>query len=304
MNRKNILMLLLAAMLCILPLSSLAEVNTVSSTPICLACGSETEGELCPFCGRVRGVWTCFHCGADNLSNICRVCDKSRNDSLLEQAFCGDPLRAWPAVRKLAEDGDGEALCLLAEYYKKGLYVAKDPDAVIDCYRRACSAGYNQACLLLGKLYDEGDVVPQDKFTAAEYFQQAAELYIQAAEAGDADSWMSVAACYAEGKGTKQNASTALSYYEMAAEAGSANACDYLGYLYMAGEEVEKDEEKAVEYYKKAAELGNARSMMALGYACLTGQGLESDVDQAVQWFELAALNGRTDALEVFESLR
>ena len=113
MNRKNILMLLLAAILCILPLSAPAEEEAVSSASICMACGSEMDGDACPFCGRVRGVWTCFNCGADNLSAYCRVCEKNRNDSLLDQAFCGDPLRAWPAVRLLAEAGDGEALCLL-----------------------------------------------------------------------------------------------------------------------------------------------------------------------------------------------
>ena len=178
MNRKNILMLLLAAILCILPLSAPAEEEAVSSASICMACGSEMDGDACPFCGRVRGVWTCFNCGADNLSAYCRVCEKNRNDSLLDQAFCGDPLRAWPAVRLLAEAGDGEALCLLAEYYKTGLFVPQDADAVVRCYRRASKAGYDRAYLFLGKLYDEGELVEQDKFTAAEYFQQAADLGI------------------------------------------------------------------------------------------------------------------------------
>ena len=44
MNRKNILMLLLAATLCILPLSAPAEEEAVSSASICMACGSEMDG--------------------------------------------------------------------------------------------------------------------------------------------------------------------------------------------------------------------------------------------------------------------
>ena len=183
-----------------------------------------------------------------------------------------------------------------------------------------------------GKIYDLGELVEQDEYTAMEYFGKAAELgnaeamwyvgtfweegvvvsrdpakamewYRKAAEAGDADSWMSIAACYADGRGTEQDFPAALSYYEKAADSGSHMACDYLGYLYMAGEQVPQDYEKGLEYYRKAAALGNSRSMMALGYAYLSGQGTDADPEEAARWYEMAALAGRTDALEFLKKL-
>ena len=129
------------------------------------------------------------------------------------------------------------------------------------------------------------------------YYQKAAEL-------GDPDSWMSIAYCYAEGKGVERSFSRALELYEKAADAGSALACDYLGYLYMTGELVEADPEKGLSWYRAAAELGNSRSMFALGVAYQYGQGVAADPAEAARWYEKAALAGRADAAAAYAAIQ
>jgi TPR repeat protein len=118
------------------------------------------------------------------------------------------------------------------------------------------------------------------------------------------DGWMSLAACYALGKGRERDFSTALEYYEKAAENGSALANDYLGYLYLEGDLVPADAEKGLAYYRRAAELGNARSMMALGYAYQTGTLCPPDPEEAARWYEAAAAAGREDAAEALFRLQ
>ena len=169
--------LVLAFLLSCMLLPALAEEEAVPTEIwICLGCGSEADGDACPCCGTVRDVWTCFMCGERNISSECSVCMKSRDESLSEQAACGDPLRAFPAVRYLAALNRPEALCELARYYETGLLLPRDPEAVIACYEKACETCYGPAFLYLGKVYDRGDLVEQDEFKAMEYFLTAAEL--------------------------------------------------------------------------------------------------------------------------------
>ena len=113
MIRKLLSCLLAVLLLC--PLFPASADESSDGLWICLCCGSETSGTVCSFCRAVKGVWTCQGCGNRNLSDTCRTCGKSKEDSLQEQAFCGDLLRAWPAVRYLAALQHGDALCALAE---------------------------------------------------------------------------------------------------------------------------------------------------------------------------------------------
>ena len=184
MIRKQWICLLLALLL-LCPLYGVsAEGAEEGSTWICLVCGTEAESISCPCCAAVRDVWICSGCGTRNLSAACRSCGRDRADSLRSQAFSGDPLKAFPALRYLAGEGENDAKCALADYYLKGMLIPQDTEAAIALYREAGEAGYGPALLQLGKLYDSGGLVQQDLYQAMEYFQQAAGL-------GVAEAWWS-----------------------------------------------------------------------------------------------------------------
>ena len=174
MTLRKFSWLFLALLLCFVLLSAFAEeeIAPVEKYWFCLNCSSAGSGYACPHCGTVRGVWTCFGCGTENLSDTCRFCGKGKTESLHDQASCDEPLRAWPAVRYLADQGNGDALCALAGYYASGLMVEQDAETALDCYRKACDAGSAEAWLLLGKVYDRGELVERDEFTAMECFQK------------------------------------------------------------------------------------------------------------------------------------
>ena len=240
---------------------------------------------------------------------------------------------AMPAELLILEAGDAESLFKLGRYYEKGLFVNRDDEQALRCYRDAAEAGYAQAWVYLGRLYDAGVIVKPDAVFALECYRKAADMgsaqaywylgsfyeegtgveqnygmamdyYQMAADRGDADSWMSLAYMWLQGKGVEADQQKALEYYEKAASLGSSLACDYLGYLYMTGTLVTRDTAKGIEWYEKAAGLGNARSMYALGYAYQCGQGVAISMDEALKWYEKAALAGHKNAYLVWKAYR
>ena len=216
MIRKTCALLLLFIFLSI-PFFSVAAENDISpeDTWICLCCGSEATGVSCAICGSVKGVWICFACETRNLSGQCRSCGKVREESLQEQAFCSDLLRAFPAVRFLADQGQGDALCALAGYYEKGLLLPQDRESVLSCCLQACEAGYGPAYLLMGQIYDRGELVERDEYAAMEYFMKATEY-------GIPEAYWYLGVFYEEGFVVTRDTAKAMDLYRQAGEAGDA----------------------------------------------------------------------------------
>ena len=148
MIRKLLICLLTLLLLCPLFTAALGESALPDEKWICLCCGSETSGTACSVCHAVHGVWICYGCGTRNFSVSCSSCGKSRDDSLQEQAFCGDPLRAWPAVRYLASLRHGDALCALAAYYESGFMLGKNNDAALACCMIAADSAGDPGSIL------------------------------------------------------------------------------------------------------------------------------------------------------------
>ena len=83
---------------------------------------------------------------------------------------------AWPAVSCLAATGDPENLVRLGRYYEKGLFVTRDDEQALRCYRDAAEAGYAQAWVYLGRLYDAGVMVKPDAAFALDCYRKASEM--------------------------------------------------------------------------------------------------------------------------------
>ncbi len=115
------------------------------------------------------------------------------------------------------------------------------------------------------------------------------QLWLSAANEGDAEAMKYVGQMYERGVGTEKDAEKAIAYYKMAAENGCIDALICLGehYWYANGGLTEENIRTGMEYFLEAAERGNAEGMWNLGLAYLNLEAVK-DSELALQWFDRA----------------
>ena len=101
----------------------------------------------------------------------------------------------------------------------------------------------------LGRAYDNGEGVTQDK-------EEAAKWYRKAAEQGYAKAQYNLGASYHFGEGVEQNLREGVKWFRKAAEQGFATAQFGLGECYYHGQGVGQDDKEAIRWYRLAAEQG------------------------------------------------
>ena len=134
-----------------------------------------------------------------------------------------------------------------------------------------------------------------------EEYEEAAELFLGAAEQGNAYAQYSIGYCYEKGTGTNQDYRKALKWYRKAAEQENADAQYSLGCCYLLGNGVEKCEKEGVRWFRKAAEQGNAAAQYGLGICHEEGTGVKQSYGEAIGWYRKAAKQGDEDAKEAIE---
>ena len=155
----------------------------------------------------------------------------------------------------------------------------------------SATAQYN-----LGVAYNEGDIVPQS-------FEQAVQLYRQAAQLGHAGATYNLGVKYDKGEGVPQSFEQAVQLYLQAAQLGHAGATYNLAAKYGKGEGVSQSFEQAVQLYLQAAQLGDAGAQNNLGIALYEGKGVEQDIPQAVFWLKKAAEQGDPNSQQALSRL-
>ena len=93
---------------------------------------------------------------------------------------------------------------------------------------------------------------------------------------------------------------SALNVWMAAAEAGDAEAQTNVGEIFERGLGGEPNYEAALIWYRKSADQGNARAQFALGTLYEQGLGVERDQREALNWYRLAW--GLTEDNLIFES--
>jgi len=88
----------------------------------------------------------------------------------------GDPRSALEAWLPFAEAGHAPTQHAIADLYRAGEGVEKDPEEAIRWLRRAAAQYYSPALYSLGYLYAKGDVVEQDVPAAYRLMSRAASL--------------------------------------------------------------------------------------------------------------------------------
>lgn len=226
---------------------------------------------------------------------------------------------------KRANDGDFEALLVLAQRYAFGEGVEQDFQKAVDAITRiqlpseTSSSNYTIGL----KIKTFGDYVEEDDVKIAyEFYKIAAEkyderqawyklgvyaLYGAVAEpdpdtgfeliekAAARDYWPAVNAlgvCYERGLGVAQNPHQAFRYYLKASAHNDYEACNNMGACLLNGVGTAVDEVMAVQYFTEAAENGVALAEYNLGYCYSKGVGVGKDEEKAASFFALAKEHG------------
>jgi TPR repeat protein len=117
----------------------------------------------------------------------------------------------------------------------------------------------------LGRIYDWGQGVDNDRAEAVKWYSKAVASYRKAAEQGDADAERALGDAYYTANGVAANVTEAVNWWRKAAEQGNADAQFELGLMYHSGEEVDKDEAKALMW---GARQNSSVRLPALGNHC------------------------------------
>jgi uncharacterized protein len=125
-----------------------------------------------------------------------------------------------------------------------------DYDEAIAWLRKSAALKFTESQYALGKLYEQGELLPRDLMKALEWYKLAAEQ-------GHIDAQLELVAGYMLGRGTIKSPELAASWAAKAADAGDAGAQYLIASFYEKGDGVPMDLQKAMDWYVQAARNGD-----------------------------------------------
>lgn len=150
---------------------------------------------------------------------------------------------------------------------------------LVDARRAWAEEGDAAAQFALGRMYADGEGVPQNSAEAVRWFHRAAEQ-------GGTHHQKLLAVWYESGNGPlSQNDAEAVRWYRRAAERGDTGAQMNLGRIYTNGHDLVE----AARWYRRAAEQGDPSAQFVLGVRYASGEGVPLDYGEAYMWLNLAA---------------
>ena len=181
---------------------------------------------------------------------------------------------------------------------------------------KAASNGNYWAMQKMGRRYETGDGVQQNKKIAFNWYVKAAvsgnvhvrKIIEKAAKEGNVDAMIAMGDAFTR-VGIWINYKTAESWYQKAVKRGSTEAMVKLGILYWRGldttpgKSVKKDYAKALKLFKKASDAGNTEGRCMLGLMHVGGYGVKADVNYAEECYRKAMSNGYKDAMFLLGSI-
>jgi TPR repeat protein len=126
------------------------------------------------------------------------------------------------------------------------------PETHAQAFERACGRGAPDACNALGVLYERGEGVAADGFTAVAFFENACA-------AGHAEACSNLGVMHERGKAVPQNLRAARTFYSRACDKGSGLGCSNLGALYFFGQGLPADTRRAEDLFQQACEAGSGQ---------------------------------------------
>lgn len=269
--------------------------------------------------------------------------DKIKAEDLFSKTLCDEanPDKFWNKnevlmwLREAGERGNASVQKCLGDYYMAG----NDYAEAVKWFRKAAEIEYDYSALHDSSFRGRkkrGEALRKQSIKASAYMQlaeiylhggngvekdeaEAVQLFRKAAEQGNAEAQISLAACYLDGVGVGKDEPEAIRWFHRAAkqdgcfaevatqylkaiEDGDPEAQCRLASIYQLGFDCQtglwlyKDKAKAVKWYRKAAEQGSADAQTALGNCYRYGEGVEKNEVEAVTLFRKAAEQGSVDA--------
>lgn len=139
----------------------------------------------------------------------------------------------------------------LGKLYENGQGVIQNSYTAAGLYRKACDGGFADGCFNLGLLYGFGKGILQDYYQAKVWYQKACDL-------GNAVGCNNLGVMYENGQGgATQDSALALKFYKQACDGNDGFGCNNLGAYYYDGVNINQDYSKSLKLFKKACSLGN-----------------------------------------------
>lgn len=197
----------------------------------------------------------------------------------------GNFKRARAEWQLLANRGDPEAQFRLGRLYDRGEGVEQDKAKAVLWYKKAAAAGVTSAQYNLALAYYLGEGGPPDKTLAATWFRRAAEK-------GDGDARYALGNMYLNGEGVNQDTAKGMILLRQGADAGDAAAQCILGTVFLDGLLVPKDLAQGIKLIQTSADQDCGAAQSVLGQCYYHGTGVKEDKVLAAKWLRRAAEKG------------
>lgn len=115
-------------------------------------------------------------------------------------------------------------------------------------------------------------------------FEKAVEVYLQSAEAGNAEAQFDIGYAYYTGEGTQRDYTSAAMWFKRSAKQNFAKAQYNLAYCYMNGRGVPRDYDKAYNLLLKSAENNYKRAQLTLADCYARGVLVGKNEDEYNKW--------------------
>lgn len=119
-------------------------------------------------------------------------------------------------------------------------------------------------------------------------FEKAVEVYLQSAEAGNAEAQFDIGYAYYTGEGTQRDYTSAAMWFKRSAKQNFAKAQYNLAYCYMNGRGVPRDYDKAYNLLLKSAENNYKRAQLTLADCYARGVLVGKNEDEYNKWKDKA----------------
>jgi TonB family protein len=209
---------------------------------------------------------------------------KESQESAIPSGPTGIPndLETLKWIREDAERGDAIAQVILGLVYLQGNVVPQDYLEAAKWFRRAAERGDFEGQFQLGSLYYHGNGVPQDYAEAEKWLRKAAEQDHHSAQ-------LTLGTMYLQDRIFPEKNAEAAKWFRKAADQGIAAGQFNLGVMYLEGTGVAKNPKEAAKWIRNAGEQGFRTAQFQLGWMYIQGEGVSQDYEEAEKWLRRAA---------------
>ena len=201
-----------------------------------------------------------------------------------------DKSAAPGVISQLEASEEPHAVYLLGEIYREGALVPQDLARSVSLYEQAANAGHGNASVRLAESYVLGRGVQEDE-------ERGLSMLTELADAGNGAPLRTLGEFYSLPGPVSPDGDKAIDYLTQAAEAGDAYALLRLGDLYRDGGLVEADPELSFQHYQEAADKGVSSANIKVAEAYLRGNGVQQDTQKGLDLLKESADTGTITAV-------